>query len=274
MSDLTSSVADDSPNKSKSSFTTQKSTKSWKQTASSADATLTKKSAAQLEHEERQQADRAARRQEEQQRMQQVNASIAADLLGGFQISDADGQRHVPSQDIAGLDFMSNNDNTSKQNITSSAAAAATATANNNNATARPLTDTISEYPLINDEQFEEFATSIATRLLSIKLGSQQQQSQRLLKFTRTLTKRLSDNMRVDEINLLKGHVTVLHTDKSKSSAKRVVGGKAAAATTLNVKSSGKGKSSAARNTYHDDEDDDDDGFIEDDRYQAEDDFM
>lgn len=237
---------------------TSKPVKSWKQQPSSAPP---KKSAAAIEAEEIERAERNQRKVEENARMQEVNANIAADLLGGFQIV---GSRHVPSQDIAGLDFM-NNDSASSSAAQSASSSSAPA------APARKLTDTISEYPITKDDDYEQFATAIADRLLNVKAGSATQQSQRLLKFSRLLTKKISEKMRSDEIKLLQGHVTVLLSDKT--TTKRVVGqGNKAVVNAVGGKAGGKAKGSGARNTYHDD-DEDDDGY-DDTGYVDEDSFM
>ena len=120
-------------------FTTAKSAKSWKQASGSGSAG--RNEAAELDEDER--AEIAARKAAEHAREQQINASIAADLLGGFEIKDS---KAVESQ-------ASSNIKASGKEVRATSE--------------HPKTDTISQYPLSNDTDFDNFAASVSERLLS-----------------------------------------------------------------------------------------------------------
>lgn len=151
----------------------------------------------------------------------------------------------------------SNNNSTNNDNKTTS----------NNSKPDRPNTDTISDYPLKTDADYDKFAESVALRVLQNKAGtSSVQQSQRILRFAKTLCKKLCDDksMRIDEVNLLKSYMSVLYTDKQKQQPKKTQN-KVTLNTKPNIKSSN-------RNVYNDDDYDDyDDQY--DEQYN-EDNFM
>lgn len=220
--------------------------KSWKQ--NKAPAAAASSSSAEPTAEELREIN--ARKAAEQERINQANMQQANDLLGGFTIQ-RDAPKPAPSSD--------SND---------SAKAAAFS--------ARTVTDTISDYPLQKDEDYDAFAQKVAERLLVNKTNaSSVQQSQRLLRFCKTVCKRLCDDksMRLDEVNLLKSYLSVLHADKTKNQPRKVQN-KPVAQNKLPAKvqtAVAAKQSSASRNMYQDDDADYDDY---DDTYDANDDFM
>lgn len=190
------------------------------------------------------------RKAAELDRINQLNEQMASDLLGGFTIKT----------------------DSVKLNPASSNTTAST--------TAHDITDTITSYPLTKDDDYDQFASKIAHKLLQNKSNASTVLfSQRLLRFSKSLCKQLcsDSSMRLDEVNLLKSYLAVLHSDKAKNIPRKQQSKPIAQNTKLPQNAQlgiakKQSQSSAARNLYHDDELVDDDEY--DDIYDNNDDFM